>query len=147
MSRAQKLQNIEIALIMIANAAMKLFRNNTGLQGPTITIATPHFTGVVRVSQDQPTVFFDTYGYTHRFHNSTQFTAWVKDVALLTPLYAASQLAQKLGADIVGNGFVFTRDNTAYYVVEVPGGWKIHCEGQTPMQMSEPEILDVFGAA
>lgn len=144
MSRAQKIRNIELALQLKKPANVKLATSMTSLIGPNIVIETPQYTGTVTVDMGASNIVrFDTYGYVHRFANSGDFLAFFERT-LQSPLHAIHTLCGEVGGRTMGNTIILNHNGSAYYIVEVKGGFEVNVNNEA-LHMSYADIVKLLG--
>jgi hypothetical protein len=144
MSRAQKIKNIELALVLKEDPRIKMATSMTSLIGPNIVIETPQYTGTVTVEMGVSNIVrFDTYGYVHRFANSGDFISFFLRT-LESPLHAIHTLCGEIGGRTMGNAIILNRNGSTYYIPEVKGGFEVNVNNEAT-HMSYDDIVKLLG--
>jgi hypothetical protein len=154
LTRSQKIENLDLLLNLVIGDAEKLAMSKqesfsvvtqyTSLIGPNITITTPQYTGVITVDFEGSVVRFDTYGFRHRFADNNAFLTFFMKT-LESPLHACHKLAGEIGGKTMGNNVILQKENVAYFITEIPGGFEMKFSNQKIMS-SFDDIVGLLGA-
>lgn len=146
LTRTQKIQNLEVLLVCHrsnTNSDHDITVSLTAMIGPNIEIRTEQYTGVVTVDFEGSVVRFDTYGYRHRFADSAAFMSFFEKT-VESPLHAVHTLAGVVGGKTLGNSVVLNKNETAFYITEVQGGFTVASNNEKTF-MSYDDIVSLLG--
>lgn len=127
MNRTQKIKNLELSLSLMEDKTFSVDASYTSLNGPTLTVKTPSYTGVVSVEFGGSSIVrFAVDGYTQRFAEPAAFLRFFTE-SLVAPSQAVLDVAAQLpGSQTIGaNTIVYRSNNSTYMLTKVQHGFEV----------------------